>query len=196
MERMLYPEPIEKLIEQLKKLPGVGRKTAERYAFDLYNWKSGDILGFCEELGSLHQKMCKCPDCNVICDQNGCTFCKRESQHMCIAASSRDVYAIESTAEYRGLYHVLGTLINPMEGKMPDCIDIEQLKKRIAERNINEIIIAFDASLEADATAHFLKDALGTVAIYRLAFGIPVGSSLEYVDEGTLSRALSGKQKI
>jgi len=197
MSQNLYPEPIEKVINFFKKLSGVGRKTAERYAFELLEWQKEETTQFAENLSNLTQKIKRCSNCNCIID-NTCNFCldqTRDSNVLCILSSVKDVYLFEETKTYKGHYHILDHLINPIEGKGPDDIGLDKLLKRFENKSIKEVIVALDATLEADATALYIKKALevNDVKISRLAFGIPMGSSLEQIDEGTLTKALMGR---
>jgi len=193
-----YPAPLEALITYLRRFPGVGRKTAERYAFDLLSWDPSHLSSLGAHLGKLPSLVLSCAVCGCLIDGNHCRFCasSRDSSLLCIVATAREAYSIEETGRYKGLYHVLGTLISPLEGKTADCIDLPRLKNRLS--SVQEIIIALDSTLEGDATSLYLKDELAplSIPISRLAFGLPVGSSLEYIDEGTLSRAFQGRQFI
>jgi recombination protein RecR len=196
-----YPKDLLTLIAHLKKLPGVGKKTAERYAFHLLGWDGKDLHEFAEGIATLKEKVQACLDCGCLMDGVRCTFCdqeKRDRSQMCIIASPRDVYAIEETGDYRGMYHVLGTLLSPLDGKTPKSLNLPLLMKRLEQFNTQEVILALDSTLEGDATSLYLKDLLVKqgVVVSRLALGMPLGSSLDFVDEGTLSQAFSGRQKF
>jgi len=196
-----YPKDLLTLIAHLKKLPGVGKKTAERYAFHLLGWDGKDLHEFAEGIATLKEKVQACLDCGCLMDGDRCTFCdqeKRDRSQMCIIASPRDVYAIEETGDYRGMYHVLGTLLSPLDGKTPKSLNLPLLMKRLEQFNTQEVILALDSTLEGDATSLYLKDLLVKqgVVVSRLALGMPLGSSLDFVDEGTLSQAFSGRQKF
>lgn len=195
---MKYPAHLLKVIDVLKKLPGVGSRSAERFAFQLLNWKPEQLLEMSEIVKDIPQKLHYCPDCGCLCDEVSCAFCidaRQSTGFLCIIASPRDAFSIDSTGEYRGLYHVLGGVLSPMEGIGPEKLNLPQLKSRIARLNIKEIVIALDSTIEGDATSLYLKQELGPlgVEISRLAFGLPIGSSLDFVDGGTLARAFSGR---
>lgn len=196
-----YPLELLMLISFFKKLPGVGNKTAERFAFQLLNWQEGDLNSFSETLGTLKEKIHHCTECGCLKETDSCSFCditKRDTHILCITASAKDVYAIEETRTFRGLYHVIGGLLSPLDGRTPDSLYLSGLKKRLSSLPIKEIIIAFDSTLEGDATALFLKEELAAMglSVSRLAFGLPMGSSLDYVDGSTLARALTGRNSF
>jgi recombination protein RecR len=195
-----YPFELTQLVATLKKFPGVGTKTAERFAFQLLNWQEHDIQAFSTLLTSL-KKITKCSECHCLTDNGICPFCRsslRDKSQLCIIASPRDAYSIEETGAYRGLYHVLGGLLSPLDGKTPEHLNLEQLKSRITHLEIKETIIALDSTLEGDTTSLFLKEKIQQwgLSVSRLAFGIPIGSSLDFVDGGTLARALTGRQSF
>lgn len=197
---MQYPKSIERLCSLLHKLPGVGRRTSERYAFDLLlHWSEKERcdleralteltgVGFCQTCGSI--------------SEGACSFCQnpgRRQDQLCIVASAKEVFTLEQTREYSGLYHVLKGLLSPLDGRGEEALGLESLFARIKTDGVKEIILALDSSLEGDATCLFLKEELKAfpVSVSRLAFGIPVGSSLEYVDGGTLARALSARSSF
>ncbi len=194
-----YPTDLVQLIAFFKKLPGVGTKTAERFAFQLFHWQDNDLHVFAHLVSQFKIKITKCTECSCLTDQGVCPFCQsasRDKSQLCIIASPRDAYSIEETGAYRGLYHVLGGLLSPMDGKTPEHLNLEQLKKRITDLQIKEIIIALDSTLEGDTTSLFLKENIQQwgLPVSRLAFGLPIGSSLDFVDGGTLARALTGRQ--
>lgn len=196
-----YPLELVTLISFFKKLPGVGNKTAERFAFQLLNWQEAELKSFAETMGTLKEKIHHCSECGCLKEGAQCSFCdtdKRDTHILCIAASAKDVYAIEETKTFRGLYHVIGGLLSPLDGRTPDSLYLSGLKKRLTTLPIKEIIIAFDSTLEGDATALFLKEDLASMglSVSRLAFGLPMGSSLDYVDGSTLARALTGRNSF
>ncbi|MGE0198275.1 MAG: recombination mediator RecR [Simkaniaceae bacterium] len=194
-----YPKDLLTLIAYLKKFPGVGKKTAERYAFQLLEWDGKELHDLAELLGTLKERVQCCSECGCLMESVLCTFCdlkNRERHVMCVTASPRDVYAIEETGNFRGVYHVLGALLSPLDGKMPETLNIPHLEERIKRLEVQELILALDSTLEGDATALFLKEQFPHVHVSRLALGLPLGSSLDFVDEGTLSQAFSGRQKF
>jgi len=194
-----YPADLLKLMGLFKKLPSVGGKTAERFAFQLLNWSEDQLKEFSYHLAVLKEKIKSCPECFCIMQEETCPFCQdtqRDKSLLCVIASPKDAYALEETHTFQGLYHVLGGLLSPLEKKHPEQLHLEALKKRLSILSVKEVIIALDSTLEGDATALYLKELLTSQGITasRLAFGLPIGSSLEYVDGGTLARALSGRQ--
>lgn len=194
-----YPIQLQQLITYLKKLPGVGSKTAERFAFQTLSWSPSDLQGFAALLGGLKDTITQCPDCQCLMDKQQCPFCSDETRdrtQLCIITSPKDAYSLEETRSFRGLYHVLGSLLSPIEGKTIEHLQLDRLKKRLETFPIKEIIIALDSTLEGDTTSLFLKDHLAKwgLNVSRLAFGLPLGSSLEFVDGGTLARAFIGRQ--
>ncbi len=196
---MNYPIHLNKLIEVLKRLPGVGTKSAERFAFHMLSWPDDHLQEMGQVISDVPDQVQTCPECNCLANlQQPCSFCHNETRDrhiICLVASPRDAFAIERTREYKGLYHVLGGLLSPIDGRGPETLALHRLIHRIEQYNITEMVIALDATLEGDATALYLKQALAghQLNISRLAFGLPLGSSLDYVDGDTLARALSGR---
>ncbi len=195
---MRYPDHLLRLIQVLKRLPGVGNKSAERFAFHLLTWPEDHLRELGGVVSSIKAKLHQCQICGCLMGEEGCPFCnvsRRDSHLICVIASPRDVFSIEETHEYQGLYHVLGGVLSPLERRGPEHLSVSKLKKRLIDLQIKEVIIALDSTLEGDATALFLKQELASypLRISRLAFGLPMGSSLEYVDGGTLARAFSGR---
>lgn len=195
---MNYPEQLIKLIQVLRRFPGVGTKSAERFAFQMLEWPEHQVREMATVIQALPDKIDHCSSCGCLKDVDKCHFCdgqRANAKVLCIVSSPRDVYSIEETGEYRGHYHVMGALLSPMEGIGPEQLTVAPLKERIQRLEIEEVIIALDSTLEGDATSLFLKEELEplNVTISRLAFGLPMGSSLDYVDGGTLARAFSGR---
>lgn len=185
-------------MESLKRLPGVGSRSAERFAFHLINWKEEHLKELSTLLEEIPLKLKFCDTCGCLMDEESCPFClsdRMATKLLCVVACPKDALCIESTREYKGLYHVLGGLISPLDGVTPDKLRISQLKERIDSLAIEEVVIALDATLEGDATSLYLKKELGILPLRlsRLAFGLPMGSSFEYVDGGTLAKAFSGR---
>lgn len=196
-----YPSHLLRLIDVLRKLPGVGTKSAERFAFEMINWPKQKIEEMAEVIKQSPLLLKHCQECGCLTDTASCLFCASTCARLpslCIVAMPRDVFAIEATHEFKGIYHVLGTLLSPMEGNGPEKLHLQKLKNRIASLRIEELIIALDSTLEGDATSLYLKQELAplNLRISRLAFGLPMGSSLDYVDGGTLARALSARSKF
>ncbi len=191
---MNYPPYLLKIIDALRGLPGVGPKTAERYAFQLLEWPENRLAELGELIKEFPNEIKFCEECGALIDEDLCTFCLRQVTTLCIVGSPKDLYSIEETGSYRGLYHVLEGLLSPLEGRGPELLRLDRLRLRITTLSIQEVIIALDSTLEGDATALFLKQELGPlVPTSRLAFGLPLGAPLEHVDPGTLSQALTGR---
>lgn len=197
---MKYPSHLLKLINVLKRFPGVGNKSAERFAFHILNWPEEYLHEMGEIIASSKEKLTLCNACGCLMDNNQCFFCNtsRDEHILCIIASPREVFSIEDTRQYKGVYHVLGGLLSPLENRGPDRLSLKKLKERILALGVKEVIIALDSTIEGDATALYIKHELQTIPlqISRLAFGLPMGSSLEYIDEGTLTRAFVGRNQF
>lgn len=196
-----YPEDLIPLIAHLKKLPGVGTRTAERFAFELLGWPKEELSTFGENLKQIQDKIPPCTICGCLTNLGSCPFCEatsRDHTQLCIIASAKDAFAIEDTKSYRGLYHVVEHLLSPLDGRHAHQIRMERILERISKNLVGEIILAFDSTLEGDTTALYIKNQLGTfpLSISRLAFGLPMGSSLEYINESTLLRAFKGRQSF
>jgi recombination protein RecR len=195
---MRYPHHLLKLIEVLKRLPGVGNKSAERFAFHLLTWPEEQLRELGRVLSTTKEQLKQCTVCGCLMGDEGCSFCdlsRRDISVLCVIASPRDVFSIEETHEYHGLYHVLGGVLSPLEQRGPEHLSLYKLKDRLTNLPVKEIVVALDSTLEGDATALFLKQELADypVQISRLAFGLPMGSALDYVDGGTLARAFAGR---
>ena len=195
---MNYPKHLLQLIEALKQLPGVGNKSAERFAFHMLDWSPRQLDLASELIRQIPAKLKHCDECGCLIGDEQCAFClpkRTEQGMMCIIASSKDVYAIEETHQFKGVYQVLGSLISPLEGKGPELLPLARIKERARRLEVTEVVIALDSTLEGDATSLYLKRELEPleINISRLALGLPMGSSLDYVDGGTLARAFSGR---
>lgn len=195
------PLPIQKIISQFRKLPGVGGKTAERYAFRLIEWDVESLQLLSQTIASLSKEIEHCSICNCLKGEKICEFCnpsQRDPSCLCIVSYAKDIYPIEETRAFKGLYHVLGGVFSPLQGHNIEKIDVQKIKTRVELHNIKDVILALDSTLEGDATALFLKEEMKNwnVSISRLAFGIPLGSALDYVDPGTLTRALIGRHRF
>lgn len=195
---MKYPNHLLKLIDVLRRLPGVGQKSAERYAFQMLDWNPQHLSEMAEVVKTLHEKIKQCCVCGCLCENNACTFCddsRAAAGSVCIIASPRDAFAIEETREFKGYYHVLGGLLSPLQGRGPEKLQLTKLLQRLQSLAIKEVVIALDSTLEGDTTALYLKRELEPLRlnVSRLAFGLPMGSSLDYVDGGTLARAFLGR---
>ncbi len=193
--------PLTRLIEQFASLPGIGMKTAQRLAFHILTLTEEEAKRFSDAILEAHQKIKNCDVCKNFTDKPVCDICSDESRDhsvVCVVEDPKDVAAFERTREYKGLYHVLHGLISPMDGIGPDQIYIKELLSRIGEGEIQEVILATNPTVEGEATAMYLSKLLKPlgVTVSRLAFGIPVGSNLEYADEVTLYKALENRSTL
>ena len=193
--------PLERLVEQFERLPGIGRKTAGRLAYHLLSRSDAEAKAFADAILEAKEKIHYCKCCQNLTDLELCPVCTdagRDRSVVCVVEDPRDVAAIERTHEYNGLYHVLHGLISPMDGIGPDSLRIKELMARLAGDEIKEIIMATNPTVEGEATASYISRLIRPmgVRVTRLAYGIPVGGDLEYADEITLSRALEGRNEI
>jgi recombination protein RecR len=202
---MLYTSPaLETLIERLSSLPTIGRKTAQRLALYLLKQQPEEAGKLAQAIGELHAKVKTCTICANITEEIPCPICsnpKRDRTTICVVEEPNDVLVIERTNEFKGLYHVLGGSLSPMEGVGPEELKIRELLERLATEegnNVQEIILAMDPNVEGEATTLYLAKLLRPVVprVTRIARGIPIGSDLEYADEATLSRALEGRTAL
>lgn len=196
-----FPAALERLTEQFARLPGVGGKTAQRLAFHILSLPQEEAEAFAAAITEARAKVRPCPVCQNLTDQELCPICgdpERDQGLVCVVAEPRDVAALERAREYRGVYHVLHGVISPLNHMGPDDIRIRELLSRVAKGNIREVIMATNPDTEGEATAMYLSRLLRPleVRVTRLAYGIPVGSQLEYADEITLLRAIEGRQEI
>ena len=189
--------PLSRLIEQFARLPGIGRKTAQRLALFVLNMPEGEAEDFAQTILDARTKIHRCEICCNLTDEQVCSVCdsvERDKGTICVVGDPRDVIAIERTREYNGVYHILHGLISPMDGIGPDQLTLKQLLGRIDD-TVSEVIMATNATVEGDATALYISRLLKPMGIKctRLAYGIPVGGDLEYADEVTLGRAIDGR---
>jgi len=197
----MYEGVIQELIDELNRLPGIGPKSAQRIALHIVQNKNFDVSRLAEVLVEAKDRVRFCDICGNISDQDRCGICRdprRQQDTICVVEEAKDVNAIERTREYRGLYHVLGGAISPIDGIGPDELNIRSLLNRLGSGQVKEVIIATDPNLEGDATAVYLTRLLTTlqIPVSRLASGLPVGGDLEYADEVTLGRAFEGRRII
>lgn len=197
----MHAPPIENLIEQFAKLPGIGRKSAERLAFHVLNMPEEYARDMAKALVEAKEKICFCEQCQNLTDVSPCAICsdaRRDRSIICVVESPKDVIAIEKMREYRGLYHVLHGALSPMDGVGPDDLKITPLLKRIGEGGVAEIIMATNPNVSGEATAMYLCKLLKPlgVRVTRIAHGVPVGADLEYADEVTLLRAIEGRREM
>lgn len=194
-------EPIETLITRLMRLPGVGRKSAQRMAYRLLDMPQESAEELAEAIIGVRQRVRPCPVCGNYTDVTPCAICAdraRDRGLLCVVKDAKDVFAFEKMREFRGRYHVLGGTISPMNGVLPEHLRIKELLGRIPAENVTEVIIATDPDTEGEATAVYIAKklkALG-VKVTRIAYGIPIGGSLEYVDEMTLFKAMEGRREM
>lgn len=192
-------ESMQRLINAFTYLPGVGRKTAERYAYSVLNLSEEDVSFFAESLIEVKQKIKFCSICGNFTDGEICDICKsRKSNIICVVKEPKDVLAIEKAKNYNGLYHVLHGTINPLEGKGPNDIRIKELVDRVKDGSIKEVIVATDTDVEGEVTASYIAQILKplNIKVTRIAQGISMGSALQYADEVTLSKAIQDRKEM
>ena len=197
----MYEGVVQELIDELGRLPGVGPKSAQRIAFYLLQTEDDQAKRLAQVLTEVKDRVKFCEICGNVTEEPQCNICRDQRRNrtlICVVEESKDVQAIERTREFRGLYHVLGGAISPIEGIGPDQLRIKELMSRLANPDISEVIIATDPNLEGEATATYLTRMLSPmgVTISRLASGLPVGGDLEYADEVTLGRAFEGRRVV
>ena len=195
----MYEGIIQDLIDELGRLPGVGPKSAQRIAFHIIQSDRVDVTRLAEILKTVKERVKFCTTCGNISEEELCRICKdprRDNSSICVVEESKDVLAIEKTREFKGTYHVLGGAISPIDGIGPESLRIKELMTRLAQTQVNEVIIATDPNLEGEATATYLTRLIKPleVKVSRLASGLPVGGDLEYADEITLGRAFEGRR--
>ncbi|KRM79131.1 recombination protein RecR [Lapidilactobacillus dextrinicus DSM 20335] len=198
---MQYPEAIAKLIESYMKLPGIGSKTATRLAFFTIDMDEEDVKEFAESLLAAKRDLHYCSICGNITDEDPCEICRdanRDQSKILVVEQPKDIMALEKMNDYQGLYHVLHGVLSPMDGKGPEDLNIAPLIKRLQKSEVNEVIIATNASPEGESTAMYLARLIkpAGIKVTRLAHGLSVGSDIEYADEMTLQRAVEGRQEM
>ena len=198
---MAYEGIVQELIDELGRLPGIGPKSAQRIAFHILQTASFDVTRLAEVLIEVRDKVRFCTICGNVTEQETCGICRdprRSPATICVVEEAKDVVAIERTREFRGLYHVLGGAISPIDGVGPDDLSIRALLGRLGDGLVTEVIIATNPNLEGEATATYLQRLLvqPNLRVTRLASGLPVGGDLEYADEVTLGRAFEGRRTV
>jgi recombination protein RecR len=197
----VYDGIVQELIDELGRLPGIGPKSAQRIAFHILQTETFDVSRLAQVLTDVREKVKFCEICGNVGEEARCGICRdarRDPTLICVVEEAKDVVAIERTREFRGLYHVLGGSISPMDGIGPDDLRIRQLLTRLSDGTVVEVIIATDPNMEGEATATYITRLLSAieVKVSRLAFGLPVGGDLEYADEVTLGRAFEGRRTV
>lgn len=198
---MNFTRPLAKLIDEFQKFPGVGPKSAQRMAFHVLDMQETEVKQLATTIVEARDKVRQCTRCFNLSEQDPCEICtntRRDAHTICVVAEPRDLIAIERTQEYRGLYHVLTSLISPLEGKGPEQLTIQQLVNRAATGEVSEVILAINPTVEGDTTVLYLTQLLKplNVKVTRIAFGLPMGSDLEYADDVTLSKAIEGRREL
>jgi recombination protein RecR len=196
---MLSPA-VENLVAQLTRLPGVGTRTAHRLAFHLLRVPKDEAHALAAAIGDVKDRVRFCAECGNLTEEERCEICRderRDRSLVCVVEQPADLVSLERTHEYRGLYHVLGGSLSPIDGVEPEHLRIDELMGRVERNGIQEVVLATNPNMTGEATAAYLADRLrGRVRVTRLASGLPVGGDLEYADEVTLGRALSGRREM
>jgi recombination protein RecR len=193
--------PIARLVEELQRLPGVGRKTAQRLAFHLLRQPTAEAERLAQAILDAKQNLRTCSVCHNITEQDPCGFCSsstRNHKQICVVESAQDILNVERTRSYQGLYHVLGGVLSPLQGMGPDQLNIKSLLERLKGDSVEEIIVATNPNAEGEATALYLSKLIKPlgIRITRLGMGLPAGSELEYADQITMTRALEGRREL
>ncbi len=194
------PEVIKNAVEALTKLPGVGEKTAFRMVMSMTHWKAQELNAVGSAVSSL-KDLKLCEECGMFADESLCSICADESRQfmktLCVVENASDLMAIEKSGHFRGVYHILGGVLNPLLGIGPDELKMDELRSRIIEKDIQEIILAINPSVEGDATCSYFKTLLPeTIRVERIGFGVPIGGSLEYLDPMTITKALENRKRF
>ncbi len=195
------PDSLKKLIESLKYLPGVGDKTAQRYAFSILDMPKEQFDFFLDNVSNIQEKIHLCPICNNLTENDLCSICSdslRNKETLCVVEDVKSLFLFESLGIFHGVYHVLKGLISPLDGVNPEDIELDKLIERVEKENFKEIILAFKPSVEGETTALYIKKILGdkNIVISRIASGVPIGADMEYMDSMTLERALLDRKNL
>lgn len=196
-----YTKPLARLIDEFSKMPGIGPKTAQRLAFYILKNSSESVASLAKAILEAKEKVKHCSICGNITNQEICEICRninRDKSIICVLERVRDLIAIENTGEYKGLYHVLEGVISPLDGVEPENLKIDSLLKRLKTEKIKEIILATNPNIEGEVTASYITKLIKPlkIKVTRIAYGVPIGGSLEFADEVTLTQALMGRQEI
>jgi recombination protein RecR len=199
----MFSPPVERLISELSKLPGIGQRTAQRLAFHILRVPEQEALGLADSIREVKEKVGLCEICFNLADGPRCQICqdqRRDRSLICVVEEPADVIPIERTHEFRGLYHVLGGALSPIDGVDPEDLKLAELIGRARDEEVKEVVIATNPTTTGEATAFYIAEAIreldNEVAVTRLASGLPVGADLEYADEVTLGRALAGRRAL
>ncbi len=196
---MLSPS-VDNLVAQLTRLPGIGTRTAHRLAFHILQRPTDEALALASALAEVKERVRFCRECGNLTEEDVCAICRdarRDHGTICVVEQPVDLLSVERTHEYRGLYHVLGGALSPLDGVEPGDLRIDELLRRVDANGVEEVVLATNPNMTGEATAAFLADRLrGRVRVTRLASGLPVGGDLEYADEVTLGRALTGRREM
>jgi recombination protein RecR len=197
---MALSPSVDNLVSQLTRLPGVGTRTAQRLAFHLLRVPTDEALALAAAIQDVKERVHFCRECGNLTEEEVCAICldsRRDHRVICVVEQPADLVSLERTAEYRGLYHVLGGSLSPLDGVDPEHLRIDELIARVDRNGVQEVVLATNPNMTGEATASFLADRLrGKVRVTRLASGLPVGGDLEYADEVTLGRALAGRRDM
>ncbi len=195
-----YTKPLSKLIGHFEKFPGIGPRTAQRLALFILKQPESTIRDFSKALLEAHSNVGRCKKCFNLTSEDECEICRnteRNQKLICVVAETKDLLALERAREFKGVYHVIGGLISPMDSVGPELLEIRSLVERVSKSKIDEIILALTPSVEGDTTSLYIGKLLSPFTkVTRIAYGLPMGSELEYVDEVTLARALEGRTKL
>jgi len=196
----VFSPAVENLVAQLQRLPGVGARTAQRLTFHILQRPTEEALALAAALEEVKERVRFCRECGNLTEDEVCAICtdaRRDHALICVVEQPVDVVSLERTHEYRGLYHVLGGALSPLDGVEPSHLRIDELLRRVDANGVQEVVLATNPNMTGEATAAFLADRLrGRVRVTRLASGLPVGGDLEYADEVTLGRALAGRREM
>ena len=196
----MFSPAVENLVSQLTRLPGVGTRTAQRLAFHLLRVPKDEAAALADAIADVKERVRFCSECGNLTEEDVCEICRdtrRDQAVVCVVEQPADLISVERTHEYRGLYHVLGGALSPIDGVEPEHLRIGELLQRVERNGIQEVVLATNPNMTGEATAAYLADRLrGRVRVTRLASGLPVGGDLEYADEVTLGRALAGRREM
>ena len=196
----VFSPSVENLVAQLTRLPGIGQRTAQRLAFHILQRPTDEALALAAALTEVKERVRFCRECGNLTEEEVCAICldtRRDHSILCVVEQPADLLSLERTHEFRGLYHVLGGALSPLDGVEPEHLRIDELLSRVDRNGVHEVVLATNPNMTGEATAAYLADRLrGRVRVTRLASGLPVGGDLEYADEVTLGRALTGRREM